>query len=246
MRMMRRLATWRQDPEDRLAQDSFLDDVAAHWKPATPAERALELRSRAWHLVARLFDGRGTLAPVALSLVPSAIATAILAVADAPQRADYGESPPALGYVLLTIGAIGLACEAFISPHTIRPGPWSLFSGPIAAGSAMGAIGTGKNLAPDLIVVVGFVLLAAGMFVLTALPAVRAVDVQARWLRIGMVVSGLGLLATVVGDLYWTALFRADGDYLWALATGLASVGAWLFGTTLIRSRPALAMPAAA
>ncbi len=243
MRFLHRLASWRQHPDDRLAQDSFLNDVASQWKPQTAAERWLERQARAWHLVARLFDGRGTLAPVAVSLVPSVFAVVVLGLAGRPNRPEYAEVPSQLAYLLFTLGAIGLACEAVASPHAVRPVRWSLFAGPFAIGSLLAAVSTGRDLVADRIMLAGFVVFAVGMFMLVALPVVRDRRLQARWLRVGMVVSGVGLLLTVAGDLYWTALFRADGDDVWALGTGLASIGAWLFGTALIRSRAGIAVP---
>jgi drug/metabolite transporter (DMT)-like permease len=244
MGFWRRLASWRQDPSERLAQNSFLDDIAKQWKPATAADRSLERRARLCHLLARLFDGSGTLAPVAISLVPTGVATGLLSLAGQPLSAQYADNPPALAYLLLTLGAIGLACESVVSPRSVRPLRWSISAAPIAVGSVLAAVGVGKQFTADKIMVAGFIAVAAGMLVLTALPVVRDPRLQAGWLHAGMVISGMGLLATVAGDLCWTALFRADGDNVWALGTGLASVGAWLFGTALIRSRPAIAAAA--
>jgi hypothetical protein len=240
MAFWRRLASWRQDPHERLAQESFLEDIAQNWTPVTTVERRLEWRARASHLMARLFDGSGTLAPVVVSLIPSTLAVVVQ-----PSRAEYATAPPPLAYLLFTIGAIGLACEAAASPHAVRPRRWSLFAAPIALGSVIADLGTGRHLVADQMMVAGFGLLAVGMIVIAAVPVVVSRR-RSGLLRAGMVISGLGALLLVAGDLYWTQMLRADGENMLAVGTGLASVGCWLFGTALLRCRPAIAVRAAA
>jgi hypothetical protein len=240
-RLSDRVVSWRQPPEERQAQAAFLADIDAHWQPSSPRERLLERRSRLVHLFARLFDGPESLAPVAVSLLPTAMSTGLLTMAGPPNRAEYASTAPVWGYALLTAGLVGLAFEAARSPRAVRPVRWSLLgAGPIAAGSLASAYFIGRELVPDRIVAVGFALITIGMAVLAALPFVHSQRLQVTLLRRGMVTSGAGALVTVIGDVLWTPLFHADGDLDWAVGTGLASIGALLLGLALIRSRPRL------
>jgi hypothetical protein len=239
--LLDRVLSWRQPPAERLAQDSFLADIQSQWRPTSRKERWLESRSRVVHLFARLFDGSESLAPVAVSLLPTALSTSLLAVAGSPNCPAYAATVPVWGYALLTAGLAGLAFEAVRSPRAVRPMRWSLLAtGPIAAGSLASAVFIGREMVPDRIVATGFALITIGMTLLAALPLVRTPSVQLTWLRRGMVTSGAGVLVTVVGDVVWAPMFHADGDMDWAVGTGLASIGGLLLGLALIRSRPRL------
>lgn len=237
-----RLANWRQAPQERLAHESFLADVQSQWQPASPADRALHRRSQAVHLVARLFDGSESLAPIAISVVPGAIAMALMALAEDPKQAEYAGTPSTLGYLLLAIGLTGLALQSALSPRVVRPLAWSIFvAAPTAAGSVIGALTLGRVLVADKLAAGGLVLMALGMLVLAGLPVLQA-EKQRMALRWGMVTVGSGLLITVAGNAVWTALFSAAGETLWAAASAIASVAGLLAGFALIRARPQLAV----
>jgi len=237
-----RIATWRQSPQERLAHDSFLADLDTHWQPTTSADRALNRRSQAVHLAARLFDGPESLAPIALSIAPVALSTALMAMAGEPKRAEYAGSPASWGLVLLTLGLAGLALQSALSPREVRPVPWSLFAAaPITVGSLAGALTVGRVLVPDKLVAAGYLLVAMGMGVLAVLPLVHGLANQRTFLRTGMVTAGLGTLLTVASNVVWTVLFSVEGEARWAVATALGSVSGLMSGLALVRARPPLA-----
>ena len=223
MRPGRGMTTWRQDPDDRLRQDAFLDEISRHWFPATPGERRLSLRASVVHGFVRLFDGPPSLAPAAAAGVLAAFGAVLLPVAPAPVDPTYKLGPPAWAYLLIALGLVGLSYETLRSPRRINPLRYGLLVAlPLALGSVVVGLMLHVATPADQALQYGVPGFGLGLVVVFVCAATH----QFRALHIALRVTAAAVAVTAAGQLDWAWMYGDSGYGLLAVASALTAAGA--------------------
>lgn len=235
---LERLARARMSDDDRRAQEAFVRDIERHWTPGTVAERRLARRARVVHLVESLWGGRVTLAQVGVAGVFTAAGSAVLTFAAPPHTPHYVSHIPTWVAAVLTFGILALAYECARSPHRIRPARFvSLVSVPVLVGAAGSASTLKVSVAPDVVLLVAFVVIALGA-VVSAMGALRRSIPQ---VRRGLAITGVGALGICLSDGSWVVLLARDGSLVRAIGCLLTSTGAIVMANGLLFARPDVA-----
>jgi hypothetical protein len=219
-----------------LRQGAFEREIAAHWRPRTPAERALQWRSRTVHGWTRWWSGAVSLRVVGAAALVAAVGSVVLS-ASVPDDPAFDSHIPSWLEGVLALAVLWFAVECLLSPGSLRRGRFALASLSSGAATIAMALTARYAGAGDAMLFVGFLLYgAAGVVV-----AVAAASGNARLLRVGFAGIAAGAVGSAVGDAMWFVCFVRDGDASSAVGCGLCSLGALVMADGLLGDRPTLA-----